>query len=77
MNIPDEVLEAAEPYIASFFARRGSYVLRGKEAQALASYVLKAAAPHLMAQAWDEGAEAEFDRGKFEPLVANPYRSQT
>jgi hypothetical protein len=27
------------------------------------------------AGAWDEGAEAEFDRGKFDPLLINPYRA--
>jgi len=77
--IPDAAVEAAAPWIAGFLKRRG-LELRGKEASALAGYVLEAAAPHMLAEAWDEG----FDRGFYDPLagsskdasesvVANPY----
>jgi hypothetical protein len=43
--------------------------------------ILEAAAPHLMAIAWDEGYEAGYDRGEWdaapirkEPIQENPYR---
>jgi hypothetical protein len=39
--------------------------------------ILEAAAPIIAAVAWDEGSEAEFDRGKFDPLPTNPYRKDT
>lgn len=47
--IPEEAVEAAAPWITNFLERRG-LVLRGKEADVLAGYVLKAAAPHLVAR---------------------------
>jgi len=50
MNISDEAVEAAVPWINDFMERRG-FALRGKEAEALAAYVLAAAAPHIIA-AW-------------------------
>lgn len=54
MNIPDDAREAAVPWICDFLKRRG-LVLRGKEAQVLAGYVLEAAAPDLIKSAYDEG----------------------
>lgn len=71
--IPMEAIDAAVPWINNFFERRGT-VLLGQEAQALASYALGAAAPYLMAQAWQEGVEAEADRAKWDSVGPNPYR---
>ena len=53
--IPAEAVEAAAPWITNFLERRG-LVLRGKEADVLAGYVLQAAAPHIRAQALEDAA---------------------
>ena len=45
--IPAEAVEAAAPWITNFLERRG-LVLRGKEADVLAGYVLEAAAPYML-----------------------------
>jgi hypothetical protein len=49
MNVPDEAVKAALPWITSFLARRGM-TLRGQEGEVLARYVLRAGAPYLDAQ---------------------------
>lgn len=78
MNMPDEAVEAAKPFVASFMERRG-FALRGKEADALIGYVLDAAGPYVMAKAWGEGWQHY--RKHFSPndpaYGNNPYRSQS
>jgi len=79
MNIPDEAVEAAanelhdrEGYSISL---ADSPKYRKDYYRALATEVLEAAAPYMLAQAWDEGREAD----DFEVSIgfdANPYRSQ-
>lgn len=83
--IPTEAVEAAVPWITNFLERRG-LVLRGKEAEVLAGYVLEAAGTHLMATAFAEGHESGFWNGRLshgdpEALTgiehekaSNPYR---
>lgn len=61
MNISDEAFDAAyEAYWAS-----GSSI----------GAALEAAAPFLMAQAWDEGYETKDGEYPFGALAINPYRS--
>lgn len=70
--IPDEAVEAAKPFLASFMDRR-DFPLYGNEGVVLINYILKAAAPHLMRAAWDEGWEAHGDWGGPTP---NPYKGK-
>ena len=65
--IPDEAVEAAAKYLTEKFNWNGELV------PATAREVLEAAAPHLMAAAWDEGYEGAVDAydGR---NVSNPYR---
>jgi len=75
--IPDEAVEAAAK--ASFAARGGvdwdsqSEHLRSTET-AFTRAALEAAAPHLMAAAWDEGYRECYERQMYEPVPVNPYR---
>jgi hypothetical protein len=67
MNISDDAVEAAAraytlaaPYLSTENALREA---------------LEAAAPHLMAEAWEEGADAEFQRSVMKrQRDANPYK---
>lgn len=58
MNISDEAVEAA---IGAY----GGTVMAIMNERAMVRRILEAAAPHLMAQAWEEG----FDRGFYDPLA--------
>ncbi|MCO4257342.1 hypothetical protein [Pseudarthrobacter cellobiosi] len=58
--IPAEAVEAAVPWITNFLERRG-LSLRGKEAEALAGYILTAAAPHMLAAAQSAALEEVAD----------------
>jgi hypothetical protein len=66
MNISDEAVEAS--YKGFMEIGRG-----GTIRQAI-SRALEAAAPHLMAQAWDEGRQAD-DFSVSTGFEKNPYRS--
>lgn len=87
MNIPDEAVEAAANAVHDEFCRDPYHA--GHTGPACYDYkveartILEAAAPHMLADAWDKG----FDRGFYDPLAgrdrdasesraANPYRSQ-
>lgn len=64
MNIPDEAVKAAaEAYI------NATRPVGLAEIEA----ILEAAAPHMLAGAWDEGRESV----DFDSCGLNPYRSQT
>lgn len=39
--------------------------------------ILEAAAPHLMAEAWDEGYRGCYDRYMYDPAPSNPYRKDS
>jgi hypothetical protein len=68
MNISDEAVEAAVEAVWE----HGEVIQTREYAAELARAALEAAAPHLMAVAWDEGLSAgHHDRR----LNANPYRS--
>lgn len=78
--ISDEAVEAAAKavYHTSGRARQMPYSVAREACESEARAVLEAAAPHLMAAAWDEGRGAGFrdayvDEEEEEP---NPYRSQ-
>jgi len=64
--IPEAAVEAA--YSAP---GAGSYV--NKEYVRL---MLEAAAPHMLAEAWDEGYQGCYGRYMYEPVPTNPYRRQ-
>lgn len=76
MNIPDEAVEAASAVVPA-----GASVDKDDLVA-----ILKAAAPHIMAQAWDEGAEAdaavacEYPCGSCDgcngPELVNPYKRE-
>jgi len=69
--IPDEAVEAAAKYLTEKFNWNGELV------PATAREVLEAAAPHLMAAAWDEGYEqADYD-APHAIKSDNPYRKAT
>jgi len=82
MNISDEVVEAAARagYKVAVFADETASWDDLSEDQCQvwiddARHILEAVAPHLMAQAWDEGADAEFQRSVMKrQRDANPYR---
>ena len=81
--IPDEAVEAAAKVLA--------LVMRGKKFEGMDEYTqafisdtakvaLEAAAPHMMAGAWDEGAAAGlgWDENRGEDFATpNPYRKPT
>lgn len=69
MSIPNKAVEAAKKVA---FERYGS-----KPDTAYLRTILEAAAPHLLATAWDEGADNEFRRSVLKQQHGtNPYRSQ-
>ena len=74
--IPDEAVEAAAELIATV-----DYPGYRPDLE-FAREVLEAAAPHMLAQAWDEGFSAGEDVGNWyaapvtkQPVHTNPYRS--
>ena len=76
MNISDEALEAALNAFAPPRADRTPHIRQQYEKKIRAA--LEAAAPHLMAAAWDEGIEAGVDGSVPEcDYARNPYRKPT
>lgn len=81
MNIPDEVVEAAiEALRTPVPPYRAEGVMTWEQ---IARCVLEAAAPHLLAKAWDDAFDKGSERGAWEaapvttePHFTNPYRSQ-
>jgi len=76
--IPDEAVEAAA-WALDLQTMGSGGALAGKfkeQTRAEARHILEAAAPHLMAAAWDEGYECAVDAydGR---NVSNPYRKPT
>lgn len=77
--IPDEAVEAAvKAWDRHWGARYGDDAMdeMGEEVR----IALEAAAPHMLAEAWDEGCEAMHATtgGEWPPIHEdNPYRSQT
>lgn len=71
-SIPAEAIEAAHKAWRAQAAQPGTIFEYNLQA------ALEAAAPHLMAQAWDEGRDAlaDFDHRQAGPYPTNPYRSQ-
>ena len=69
--IPDEAVEAAAGELVEM-RRVGEH-----SSYEYARAALKAAAPHLMAQGWDEGYEAKDSEYPFGPRFTNPYRKAT
>lgn len=77
MDIPEEAVEAAATAI---FANVEVIQTRGYAAE-IARLALEAAAPHMLAEAWEEGEVAGQDnrdsnRGYNIEHKYNPYRSQ-
>lgn len=73
MTIPEAAVKAANKAVYRSF--------KGLIRPALVQVVLEAAAPHLMAQAWQEGADSALDalnsHIKREPYkLVNPYRKE-
>lgn len=67
MSISDEAVEAAKKVA---FERYGS-----KPDTTYLRTILEAAAPHMLADAWDEGTNAPRDYNGW-VVQSNPYRSQ-
>ncbi|AYR00933.1 hypothetical protein PP636_gp40 [Arthrobacter phage Hestia] len=63
MSIPDEAVEAAAEELKRHVGVKDIYAARD---------ILEAAAPHLMAQAWDAGHERGFWNGRLSELTV-PY----
>jgi len=59
MNVPDEAVEAAVAAIKNADGMKYDEFFTDFGAPELARLVLEAAAPYLMAQAWDAGMAAE------------------
>ena len=73
MSIPDEVIEAAaEALVSSTLGDRAG--IKWEEFFEAARLALNAAAPQLMADAWEEGRQAEEDAGQLTRHISNPYR---
>ena len=78
-NIPDAAVEAAARVIHSQHEQspledwsEDFQLAARRDARA----ALEAAAPHLMAEAWEQGADAEFGRAVLNRArQANPYRA--
>jgi len=75
--IPDEAVEAAAAEVVRIFDGDFS----GEASMVMARRILEAAAPHLMASAWDEGELAGFtnagaDQWGYDQKF-NPYRKPT
>jgi hypothetical protein len=68
MEIGDEALQAAESALMARYGERFDIMARA---------ILEAAAPHIAAQAWDEGMKAASSRMSSITgmTVSNPYRS--
>jgi hypothetical protein len=70
MRVPDKAIEAA--------AKAVFYDDRTRTREEMFRIALEAAAPFIAAQAWDEGADAEFQRSVMKRQTdGNPYRSAT
>ena len=54
--IPTAAIDAARPWAEAFLRRRG-YEPRGKEVEVLVRYIIRAAAPHIIASALREAAD--------------------
>ena len=83
MNIPDEAVEAAALALLErdYGVRDWSIVTEQVKGNYLdeARTALEAAAPHLMAQAWDEGERVGFEesfRDNDPRHTRNPYRAE-
>lgn len=79
MNISKEAIEAAAEAAINEADTMGVTDVSDSGIAVIARVALEAAAPMLMAQAWDEGELAGYENAKVEewPLVApneNPYR---
>ncbi|UYM26585.1 hypothetical protein SEA_BAUER_36 [Arthrobacter phage Bauer] len=76
-SIPDEAVEAAAKVLdPQTMGSGGALAEKFQEAtRAEARAILEAAAPHLMAQAWEDGYHAALSDG-YEYQTANPYRSE-
>lgn len=71
--IPDEVVEtAAEALVSSTLGDRAG--IKWEEFFEAARLALNASTPQLMAQAWEEGRQAEEDAGQLTRHISNPYR---
>jgi len=77
VNVPDEAVEAVAR--RNYEAEWGDgwdgvipNIKRGWLNEARAQ--CEAAAPHLMAQGWDEGYRECYERQMYEPVPVNPYR---
>lgn len=74
--ISDESVEAAARVVADHVG----YGWVGADHRELAREILEAAAPYMLAEAWDEGMEAMYESTSHEwpPIPeTNPYRSKS
>jgi hypothetical protein len=88
VNISDEAVEAAARalvealkgdntgYVDASFPNDTTIDISGFDLPAAVRTILEAAAPFLMAQAWEEGRQAEEDTPPLHRSAPNPYRSQ-
>ena len=77
--ISDEAVEAAARALAVQAWRDWEYVPDGLRRAFLrdAKITLEAAAPYMLAEAWEQGRDAEFQRSVMKRQAdPNPYRSQ-
>lgn len=73
--IPDEALDAAVDALVA--SRLGDHKgINGEEFVEAARAALEAAAPYMLADAWEEGRQAEEDTPPLHRAAPNPYRSQ-
>ena len=70
--IPDEAVEAAT---AALLKAWGYATTSDSGTSADIRIALEAAAPHIMAQGWDEGYRGCYERYMYEPVPPNPYRT--
>ena len=75
MKITDEAVEVAAKLIYRTSGRRRvqSYESAAKECRSEALEILEAAAPHMLAEAWEEGRNAD-DFSVSIGFEKNPYR---
>jgi hypothetical protein len=73
-RIPDEAVEAAFRAIVGGNEVTGPDIAGDFLTTEQITAILEAAAPHLMAAAWDAGYEAKDSEYPFGPRYSNPYR---
>lgn len=74
MDIPDKAVEAAEKAVIDAMIKDGpDGHIDGYDVITRAA--LEAAAPYMLAEAWEQGAQAEEDCPPLSRRPSNPYRS--